>query len=709
MARRHPHIVGLLCGICAALPFLPLLKPGYYPFDVDILGYTMPIRAVAAEALANGHFPLWDSSAQCGQSLSGNPASAIFYPLFWLTLAGGGWGGFIAFSLIHYLLLGWAAYIFFAIGLRCRPRAAVLGALMISCSGYAYSMFYVSQHSTLSWMLFAATAWIFGVRNGRADASILAGGCLAMAFLSGFLQHVIIGLGALLIGTLALRKPALRFCGVRTIVLAGITAFSICLIPMQQILRGHGDSVRAAGIQYETASRWSTHPMRSLELAMPYSWGVPHPGEPYAGASVRRARGDHHHIDWAPSIFVGSAFLFLLLIPVRRYRRRLTMGIWLLSGGALYMAMGKHAPVHEALLTALPPLQIFRYPEKWLAWFTIGLATLSALKLEAYRPRFRWRPLILPALALVGLWLITAILPMDQLDPRIVERNRMSIRVFVCLCVVAALVPRRLLPYVLLLALLVETQRANHMRPPGMIMPDPLTHTTPLLEIIPEDARVHRKEGDIEHAPALHTPEGAALRKIHLLERAAPALHGLRSTSGLHPNQTARYTMLQEVLARQPWKFPLVASAGYVSLPLNDAGDQPAARDEPFGTALVHLPDAPPRIRLLTKAYFAESQPAALNLLEELPGDAFIDGAVIQSLTPAGPGELRTSQDRAGLLQAQVRCAGPTILYIGECLAPGWRAWVNGQPTPILPANLAFMAIPLPPGEHHVELRYCWH
>jgi hypothetical protein len=39
-------------------------------------------------------------------------------------------------------------------------------------------------------------------------------------------------------------------------------------------------------------------------------------------------------------------------------------------------------------------------------------------------------------------------------------------------------------------------------------------------------------------------------------------------------------------------------------------------------------------------------------------------------------------------------------------LASGWRAWVDGQEAPIFRANSLFRAVPLPPGDHEIELRY---
>lgn len=46
------------------------------------------------------------------------------------------------------------------------------------------------------------------------------------------------------------------------------------------------------------------------------------------------------------------------------------------------------------------------------------------------------------------------------------------------------------------------------------------------------------------------------------------------------------------------------------------------------------------------------------------------------------------------------------LLVLLDAYFPGWKAWVNGQPVKIYPANYLFRGVFLPPGEHIVEFRF---
>jgi len=53
-----------------------------------------------------------------------------------------------------------------------------------------------------------------------------------------------------------------------------------------------------------------------------------------------------------------------------------------------------------------------------------------------------------------------------------------------------------------------------------------------------------------------------------------------------------------------------------------------------------------------------------------------------------------------------VSTQNPGFLFISDTWYPGWKAFVDGKPTPIFMANYNFRAIPVTEGEHEVDIRY---
>jgi hypothetical protein len=56
------------------------------------------------------------------------------------------------------------------------------------------------------------------------------------------------------------------------------------------------------------------------------------------------------------------------------------------------------------------------------------------------------------------------------------------------------------------------------------------------------------------------------------------------------------------------------------------------------------------------------------------------------------------------VFQASTACAGH--LFVSEMWMPGWTAYVDGEAHPVLQANYTFRAVPIPAGDHRVQMVY---
>ena len=74
--------------------------------------------------------------------------------------------------------------------------------------------------------------------------------------------------------------------------------------------------------------------------------------------------------------------------------------------------------------------------------------------------------------------------------------------------------------------------------------------------------------------------------------------------------------------------------------------------------------------------------------------------------TPTRIDTVTTLTEKPSAMSFQTDAETPTILLIKDMVYPGWKAFVDGVATPILPANIAARAIPLAAGTHRVDLRY---
>jgi hypothetical protein len=76
--------------------------------------------------------------------------------------------------------------------------------------------------------------------------------------------------------------------------------------------------------------------------------------------------------------------------------------------------------------------------------------------------------------------------------------------------------------------------------------------------------------------------------------------------------------------------------------------------------------------------------------------------------TPVGPfeGSARIVEERADRVVLEAELSEPGFVVLVDTFDPGWRAAVDGEPSPVLRANVAFRAVAAPAGRHVVSFEY---
>jgi uncharacterized membrane protein YfhO len=79
--------------------------------------------------------------------------------------------------------------------------------------------------------------------------------------------------------------------------------------------------------------------------------------------------------------------------------------------------------------------------------------------------------------------------------------------------------------------------------------------------------------------------------------------------------------------------------------------------------------------------------------LDRTPVQGRGGSAVVKSLTP-------------NRIEVRAQMTRPGLLVLSEVNYPGWEASVDGNPVPLLTGDAIFRTVPVPAGEHAVELRF---
>lgn len=383
--HRNDLSAGLALIILPALVYpLAALRQGvFYVGDIFRLYY--PQRAVYAAALRAGHVPLWTPDVLAGYPLLAEGQTGMFYPLNLLLYRFLPIDVALNYSILLSLSLAGVAMYTLGRTLRLRPAAAVLSALTLTYGGFLVGHFnHLNIMGAAPWLPLEL-AIIERVLEARRRAKralgapvIALGLTSGVQFLAGhpqiWLMSTLVVLAFGLFRAIwpaagpgrTLARAVRLFLPILLAVAVGLAVAAVQLLPTWELVQ---QSVRAGGLSADFFTSFSWHPALLATLLVPFILG-----NPYPNISVELAA------------YLGLLPLILALAaPVLR-RERLTAFLVGLAGVALVLAFGDYTPLY-APLSRVPVLNLFRVPARFLYVFSLAIALLAGLGLDALLSR----------------------------------------------------------------------------------------------------------------------------------------------------------------------------------------------------------------------------------------------------------------------------------------------------------------------------------
>ena len=700
----------------------------------DLLVYNLPMEKTVHDAYSRGALPVWSAEISGGRPLAPNPNAGALYPVRAVLGPLSFPAATRVFPVLHWIAAG--------IGMMALLRAigashagSWIGAVTYAISGVGVSeVFYPHIHpgmALLPWVVWAV-ARPGANRGARLLVLSLLFGLLFLAgdVFTGAMAIVACALWILVEGDRSERTGNLVLLGL-ALVLAGLIALPQILATALWVPQTNR---AVTGMKLRDSLFFSIHPLRLLELVIPYPLGFTWTLE---SSDI-----------WGWTVFRGKAMgIFSTLYAGAFAVIALVTGWKLDSRGARFTRLLFVLALVVSVLPSLVPVSWerlpspipLRNPEKFAVAWTFALALLAGLSLDRLRrvgwPRWTFAVAVSLTLLAVGItifrrpvsrWAVAAI----QGDPKHAEAA-------------AAQMPKAAAEGGLLwIATVVALDRLRRPRRADAVA------AIVLLTLVPIEAnrKIARSLREQEvFAPTRFARYLDREDRRHLYRAIGVSLYRGAQSSAVIPSPDDEYTDR----ARRAWvhytpalwgrgmvfnsdfdvgdfsrveslrKLSLVAAAFtdserlFGSLALRWAirfrGQDPLPGFHLVGGDLLQewdeLPTALPAIRLAEGWREESSALDALNALPRLGNSEIILETGRRSAGRARPGTVRVLVDRPETLRAQVDSPDPAWLFVLRGYWPYRTVEVDGRAVDTVPAQVAYSAIPIPAGPHTVEWR----
>ena len=692
--------------VFASFPQVVLGLETFVARDFGFFAY--PLAHFQQDCLRHGELPFWNPYNNCGVPFLAQWNTMPIYPpaLFYLALPLTWSLG--VFSLLH---LWWAGIGMYFLARRWSGNdfAAAFAGTVFAFNGWTINLLMWPSHiATFAWMPWVILAVELAWREGW-NKIIFAAFAGALQMLAGGPETILftwLVVSALWLQQfLAGESPRAAMLWRYPLVVALVISLTLAqLLPFLDLV---AHSQRDTGF---ADLRWSMPGSGLANFLVPMAFGTTGSGGVFFQPG-QYMTGSYY-------LGLGTLWLALLAIFSRRDRR-----VWLLAGIAvvgIIFALGEHTPVLPALRKLIPQMSMITYPIKYVMVVVFVLPLMAAFAIANFE---QVRKRLLPV-GLILFSLLLAVVVWTQLAPAMPGHDSR-------------------------LALLSGFSRALFLLLTGAILfaltrqgQSPLLRFAPLLLILAAwtDVFTHQSTQNPTVSPAVFEPN---LIRTKLAWPPPPELGGARVMVSPYAarefitfaasDPKANYLTkrlgycancnLLDGVPKVDGFFSLTPRESDAVLSLfYDTTNASYPRLEAFlGVSQITAPDAVfhwqartnflPRVTAGQKPVFLDDQ----KILTTLTQNDFDGGKVVYLPEQSRSFVTVSNQTAAKILNStfgnnfvdiEAEAAAPSLVVVAQTYYHNWQAEVDGQPAPLLRANVAFQAVQIPAGTHKIHLFY---
>ncbi|HID84583.1 MAG TPA: hypothetical protein EYP54_05705, partial [Anaerolineales bacterium] len=580
--------------------------------------------------------------------------------------------------------------------------------------------------ATAAWLPLAFWLAHLVTEKGGLHRTLALGIVLAAQFLAGHVQLWYYTLwfigGYVLFCTFTGPKGRIRaWTYVLGALILGVSLAAVQFLPTLEFAL---NSQRKGGTGWDFAMTYSLWPWKLLALLMPDFFGSPAQGNYWGYANY-----------WEDCGYIGVLPLILALTAFYRLSRR-TPAQFAPTGRflaltvpvSLLLALGKNTPVYPFIFRYVPGFDLFQAPARFLYLYTFAMAILGGMGLDL----LIWlppSPALLRRLGAVAVGVLTAAVALRVLPLGIRSTFTPASFSFALLfagsvfCLRLQTPHRRPLALLLTLAdLLAFGAGFNPFVEPAFYH-QPTDTAFLLSRMDGSPFRIYTFKPEEYHIKYerffrfdTFGPEDVSFW-MGLRESQIPQLNmieGLDHAGVFDPLTVGRYKDLLDAVERAPLSQALrllgMLNVRYLISARAIPGFEPAAQRAGY---LIYENDYfLPRAYVVSAVQRVADAETALAMVTSTTFDPARE-AVIQADRPLHPRmhsppryAIHRLQYLPNGVRIKIAVEGHSYLVLSQTWYPGWQAYVDGKPTPLLRANYTLTAVELIPGVHDVFLCY---